>query len=46
MSTPKDMTKTQRIHWSYALDAHRMVEHDLHSCVAKLKTLPKGWDEI
>ncbi|MFO8126459.1 BrnA antitoxin family protein [Yoonia sp.] len=46
MSKPKDMTKTQRIHWSYATDALRMVEYDLHSVAHKLRCLPKEWDEI
>ncbi len=46
MSNPKDMTKTQRIHWHYATDALRMVEYDLHSVAMKLRCLPREWDEI
>ncbi len=44
--TPKKMTKTQRINWSYAVDAHAMIEYDLHSYVARQKMLPPAWDEI
>lgn len=46
MTKPDKMTKTQGINWSYAIDAHRMIEHDLHSHVAKEKMLPPAWDEI
>ena len=46
MTTPKDMTKTQRINWSYAIDARRMIEHDLHSVATKLRCMPKEWDEV
>jgi len=46
MTAPKDMTKTQRIHWSYGTDALRMVEYDLHSVAMKLRSLPREWDEI
>lgn len=46
MTDPKQMTKAQRIHWSYAIDARRMIEYDLHSVASKLRCLPKEWDEI
>ncbi len=46
MPKPKKMTKTQAIHWGYAVDAHRMFEYDLHSVIKKDKMLPPGWDEI
>ncbi|MEL6641570.1 MAG: BrnA antitoxin family protein [Pseudomonadota bacterium] len=46
MTAPKEMTKSQRQHWMYAIDARRMVEHDLHSVAHKLRCLPKEWDEI
>ena len=46
MTNPKTMTKTQRRHWQYAIDARRMIEYDLHSVAAKLRCLPKEWDEI
>lgn len=46
MTKPKDMTKAQRIHWAYAIDARRMIEHDLHAVAAKLRSLPPEWDEI
>ena len=46
MPKPKKMTKTQAIHWSYAVDAHRMLEYDLHSVIKRDKMLPPGWDEI
>lgn len=28
---PDKMTKTERLHWSYGVDALNMIEHDLHS---------------
>ena len=43
---PKKMTKTQAIHWTYAIDAHRMVEHDLHQSLQQDKTLPAAWNEV
>lgn len=46
MTNPKDMTKTQRINWSYATDAMRMIEYDLHSVALKLRCMPREWDEI
>ena len=46
MTTPKTMTKTQRMHWQYAVDARRMIEYDLHSVATKLRCLPQEWDEI
>ncbi|PRY79542.1 BrnA antitoxin of type II toxin-antitoxin system [Yoonia maritima] len=46
MIDPKKMTKTQRINWSYAVDAQAMIEWDLHTFVAKEKMLPPRWDEI
>lgn len=46
MTDPKDMTKTQRIHWSYATDALRMIEYDLHSVAIKLRCMPREGDEI
>lgn len=46
MTEPKDMTKTQRINWRYAVDARRMIEYDLHSVARKLRCLPQEWDEI
>jgi len=46
MTTPKSMTKTQRMHWRYATDARRMIEYDLLSAAAKLRSVPQEWDEI
>lgn len=46
MTTPEKMTKAQRMHWNYAVDARRMVEYDLHSVAMKLRCLPPEWDEI
>ena len=46
MTDTKDMTKTQLIRWSYATDALRMIEYDLHSVAMKLRCLPREWDEI
>ncbi len=46
MTNPKGMTKTQRFNWRYAIDARRMIEYDLRSVVAKLRCLPREWDEV
>ncbi|WP_373636567.1 BrnA antitoxin family protein [Yoonia sp. BS5-3] len=46
MTKPKKKTKTQAIHWNYAIDAHRMVEHDLHAAIGQAGGLPPGWNEI
>ena len=46
MTKPAKMTKTQRINWGYAIDAHRMIEHDLLSVASKLRCVPKEWDEV
>ncbi|MEM8536477.1 MAG: BrnA antitoxin family protein [Pseudomonadota bacterium] len=40
------MSKTQRMHARYAIDARRMIEYDLHSVAMKLRTVPEEWDEI
>ena len=46
MPDPKTMTKTQRINWNYAADAHRMVEWDIHNAVKDEMGLPPEWAEI
>jgi len=46
MQPPNKMTKTQRINWQYAIDAHRQIEHDLHATVAEARMLPPAWDDI
>ena len=46
MPDPKSMTKTQRMNWNYAIDAHRMLEWDLHNAIKGEMGLPPAWDEI
>ena len=46
MSKPKQMTRTERTYWSYAVDAMRRDEWDLHATLIEAGDLPAGWDEI
>lgn len=46
MPDRKKLTKTQRMHWMYAVDARRMIEHDLHDYLAEQTMLPQAWNEI
>lgn len=43
---PKSMTKTEKMHWSYGVDAIKMMEHELLGYLHEYKALPRGWDEI
>lgn len=43
---PKQMSKTDLRHWSFAVDAYKMFESDLISYVNEGRNLPRGWDEI
>ena len=43
---PKSMTKTEKMHWSYGVDAIKMMEHDLLGYLHEFKALPNEWDEI
>lgn len=43
---PDKMTKTERLHWSYGVDALNMIEHDLHSRLGLLGALPNEWHQI
>ncbi|WP_296423805.1 BrnA antitoxin family protein [Yoonia sp.] len=46
MPDTKHMTKTQRVNWSYGVDAHRMIEYDLHEFVMEHRSLPAEWHQI
>lgn len=46
MTKPKQMTKAERSYWSYAVDAMRRDEWDLHATLIAAGDLPAGWDDI
>lgn len=43
---PPKMTKTERLHWSYGIDALSMIEHDLHHRLSALTELSPEWHHI
>ncbi|MCF2872972.1 BrnA antitoxin family protein [Octadecabacter sp. G9-8] len=43
---PKEMTKTDRKHWGFGVDAMKMIEHDLMGFLAENRALPRDWDKI
>ena len=43
---PENMTKTERLHWSYGTDAMAMIEHDLHTRLMTLGQTPDDWHRI
>ncbi len=43
---PDKMTKPERLHWSYGVDALAMIEHDLHSRLMTTGALPGDWHHI
>ena len=46
MTDKSPLTKAQRMHRKYAIDARRMIEYDLHAFAMKERTVPHAWDEI
>lgn len=46
MTKPKQMTKTERINWSFAVDTMRRVEWDMHAALIAAGEVPAGWDAI
>ena len=43
---PKSMTKTEKMHWSYGVDAIKMMEHELMGYLHEFQALPNEWDRI
>jgi uncharacterized protein (DUF4415 family) len=43
---PDKMTRTERMHWGYAVDALRMTEHDIHSVLMAAKAIPLDWNKV
>ncbi len=43
---PKSMTKAEKMHWGYGVDAIKMLEHELMGYLHEFKALPKEWDQI
>jgi hypothetical protein len=43
---PKTMTKTERLHWGYGVDAIKKMEYELMGYLHEYKALPSAWDEI
>lgn len=43
---PKTMTKTERKHWGFGVDAIRMIEHELMGYLHETRALPRDWDKI
>lgn len=43
---PEKLTRTERMHWGYAIDAMKMVEHDLMGHLRQIKAIPTEWHEI
>ena len=42
----KKMTKTERVNYNHAIDALRMIEHDLHSVLLEARMIPAEWHEV
>lgn len=43
---PKTMTKTERMHWGYGVDAIKMMEYELMGYLSEFEALPADWDEV
>ena len=43
---PKKMTKAERLHLYYGVDAMRKFEHEMLGDLHQFKALPDAWDEI
>lgn len=43
---PEKMTKIERQHFMYGVDALRMIEHDIHDRLWDLKGCPPDWHDI
>lgn len=43
---PKSMTKTERMHWGYGVDAIKMMEYELMGYLSEFTALPSAWHQI
>jgi hypothetical protein len=43
---PKTMTKPERMHWGYGVDAIKMMDYELMGYLSEFEALPRAWDEI
>lgn len=43
---PKTMTKAEKMHWGYGVDAIKKMEYELMGYLSEFTALPKEWDEI
>ncbi|WP_197738498.1 BrnA antitoxin family protein [Octadecabacter sp. SW4] len=43
---PKKMSKYDRMHWRYGVDAMKMFEYDLHNYAREFNALPAEWHGI
>ena len=43
---PTEMTKTQRLHWSFAVDAQQRMEQEIMDYVAVQGRIPLAWHEV
>ena len=43
---PEKMTKTERINYNHAIDALRMIEHDIHNVILENRAIPHGWHKV
>jgi len=43
---PKSMTKAEKMHWGFGVDAIKMMDHELMGYLAEYKALPREWDRI
>ena len=45
-ANPKEMTKTDRKHWGFGVDAMKMIEYELMGYMYEFRALPRDWDQI
>ena len=45
-ANPKEMTKTDRKHWGFGVDAMKMIEYELMGYMHEFRALPRDWDQI
>lgn len=45
-ANPKEMTRTDRKHWGFGVDAIKMIEYELLGFLHETRALPPDWDKI
>lgn len=43
---PDKMTKTEKMHWGFGVDAIKMMDYELMGYLHEFTALPKDWDDI